>query len=82
MRTYEESCALIDQIVGRCVREAAFASLVLSDPEAALAEYKLNEGELEDFRALRAGHRQDADEVWNTIRAHITELRGAGVMVG
>ena len=68
MRSYEESCALLDQIVGRCVRDAGFASAVLGDPDGALAEYELNEDELDDFRALRARHRDEAYEGWAAIR--------------
>jgi hypothetical protein len=69
MRSYDESCSIIDRIVGRCIRIPEFASSVLSDPEAALKEYNLNEDELDDFRALCAGHREEAGEVWETVRA-------------
>jgi hypothetical protein len=75
MHSYEESCSLIDRIVGRCVREAEFASLVLSDPEAALKDYDLNEDELDDFRALRADHAAEAGEAWEEIRERIGELQ-------
>jgi hypothetical protein len=71
MRSYEESCELIDRIVGRCIREADFATFVLADPEAALKEYDLNEDELDDFRALRAEHPKEADAGWKAIRQHI-----------
>jgi len=74
MRSYEESCALIDRIVGRCIREAEFAPFVLSDPEAALKDYDLNEDELDDFRALRAGHQKEAGEGWAAIRERIRAL--------
>ena len=75
MRSYEESCELIDRIVGRCVREAQFASFVLSDPEAALKDYDLNEDELDDFRALRAGHQSEAEEGWEAIRERMAALQ-------
>jgi hypothetical protein len=71
MRTYEESCTLLDGIVGRCVREAPFASAVLDDPAAALKEYELNADELDDFLALRADHREEAEETWRSIREYI-----------
>jgi hypothetical protein len=74
-RSYEESCALLDQIVGRCVRDVEFGSAVLSDPETALLEYDLNEDELDDFRALRARHRDEAAESWAAIRLAI-RLKG------
>jgi hypothetical protein len=75
MRTYEESCALLDQIVGRCVRDAEFAAFVLADPEAALKEYELNEDELDDFRALRDRHRDEAAETWAAIRDGLETIR-------
>ena len=68
MRTKEESCALLDQIVGRCVRDVRFATDVLADPEAALKEYELNEDELDDFRALKDRHHHEAAEGWEAIR--------------
>jgi hypothetical protein len=46
-----------------------FGSSVLLDPEVALREYDLNEDELDDFRALTAGHREEAAEVWESVRA-------------
>jgi hypothetical protein len=75
MRTYEESCALLDQIVGRCVRDVGFAIAVLADPAAALREYELNEDELDDFRALKDRHRDEAAEGWAAIRAYLETVR-------
>lgn len=75
MRSYEESCELIDRIVGRCIREAEFGSFVLLDPEAALKDYDLNEDELDDFRALRAEHEKEAGEGWQAIRQHIASAQ-------
>jgi hypothetical protein len=75
MRTYDESCALLDRIVGRCVRESDFADAVLNEPETALKEYELNEGELDDFRALKARHRDEASETWSAIRNGMTAAR-------
>jgi len=75
MRTYEESCALLDLIVGRCVRDSAFAESVLAQPEVALAEYELNQGELDDFLALKAGHREEAAETWAAIRSGVDQVR-------
>jgi hypothetical protein len=75
MRSYDESCSLIDEIVGRCIRIPEFASSVLSDPEVALKEYGLNEDELDDFRALSAGHREEAGEVWETVRTGMGSAR-------
>lgn len=68
MRTYEESCELLDRIVGRCIREADFAGDVLADPENALSGYGLNEDEMDDFRALKAEHEQEAAIEWDKIR--------------
>lgn len=67
-RTVEESTALIDTIVGRCVREAEFGARVLENPEVALAEYQLNEAELDDFRALKAQYADLAAEKWAILR--------------
>lgn len=69
LRTFEESCNYLDSIVGRCVREADFAERVLADPEAALASYDLTEDEMDDFRALRDRHREEAATAWAMIRA-------------
>ena len=71
-RTVEESCVLIDKIVGRCVRDEAFGRQVLDDPEKALAEYNLNEGELEDFQMLAAGHKEYALEHWAHLRKELS----------
>jgi hypothetical protein len=68
MRSYDESCALLDRIVGRCVREASFANAVLANPELALKEYELNEDELDDFRTLKARHSDEASQTWSAIR--------------
>lgn len=68
-RTYQESCDLLDRIVGRCVRVERFGRDVLADPETALAEYELDEHELDDFRALSARHRKEAAQGWAGIRA-------------
>lgn len=70
-RSYEESCALLDGIVGRCVREPAFGAAVLADPAAALAAYRLSQHELDDFLALRAGHAEEARAVWRLVRARL-----------
>jgi hypothetical protein len=67
-RTVEESCVLIDTITGRCVREPEFGLRVLDSPEEALAEYELNEGELEDFQMLAAHHREYALAHWDVLR--------------
>jgi len=75
MRTYDESCALLDLIVGRCVRDSAFAESVLAEPEIALAEYELNQGELDDFLALKARHRDEAAETWAAIRSGMNQIR-------
>ena len=68
MRTVEQSLSLIDQIIGRCVREADFGERVLQDPEQALAEYQLNEDELGDFLALKAKHSEEARAHWAGLR--------------
>ena len=69
MRTFEESCACLDEIVGKCVRDAGFAAAVLDKPEVALAAYGLTEDEMDDFRALSKGHREDARQGWANLRA-------------
>ncbi len=68
MRTTEESCALIDQISGRCVRDPEFARRVMADPETALIEYDLEPDELEDFVVLRERHREEAMRGWARVR--------------
>jgi hypothetical protein len=68
MRTTEQSIALIDEIIGRCVREAEFADRVLRDPDRALAEYQLEEDEIGDFRALRAKTADEAIVQWTHLR--------------
>jgi hypothetical protein len=78
MRTYEQSCALLDLIVGRCVRDADFADAVLSEPESALAVYCLEDHELADFRALAARHHQEAREGWRALRTATAPLFQAG----
>lgn len=76
MRSYEESCAYLDEIVGRCVRDEKFAASVLEDPESALKQYQLSEDELDDFRALKYKHGSDAAESWATIRAGMVKIGG------
>jgi hypothetical protein len=71
----EERLALLDTIVGRCVRDRAFADRVLSDPDEALREYALDEGELDDFRALAASRRDEAIAVWAALRAALEGAR-------
>lgn len=73
-RSYEQSCSLLDQIVGRCVRDPEFSSRVLENPQAALSEYALTDHELDDFLALKAGHSAEAAQVWEAIRARMEEL--------
>jgi hypothetical protein len=75
-RSYEESCALLDRIVGRCVREPRFAGRVLADPEEALKGYGLTKDELDDFRILKAHHLAEAKDVWTAIRTRMDKLRG------
>jgi hypothetical protein len=75
MRTFDESCVLIDRIIGRCIRDAAFAEWVLKEPEAALAEYRLEEHELDDFRALKTRHAKEAAEGWANVRAAMAAVR-------
>jgi hypothetical protein len=75
MRTYEESCALLDEIVGRCVRDAGFATSVLADPETALKVYALNDDELDDFRALKNRHCNEATEAWAAVRVGLETVR-------
>jgi hypothetical protein len=74
-RTVDESCALLDQIIGRCVRDADFGARVLADPETALAEYELQEDELDDFRALKEKHAKEAAESWAEARAAMDAAR-------
>jgi hypothetical protein len=74
MRSYEESCVYLDRIIGHCVRDAAFAEAVLRDPESALAEYELNENEMDDFRALQNRHREEAWEGWSALRASLAQV--------
>jgi hypothetical protein len=75
MRSYQESCKLLDRIVGRCVRDAVFARAVLDDPEDALAPYELTDDEMDDFRALKRGHRDEAETIWAAIRAVLRPVR-------
>lgn len=77
MRGFEESTALIDQIVGRCVRDPEFARSVIEDPRAALAEYGLNEGEEADFTALSEQVGAAALGIWSDFRATFSEALGA-----
>ncbi|HXU69377.1 MAG TPA: hypothetical protein VN947_08610 [Polyangia bacterium] len=68
MRTTEESCAIIDRISGRCVREPEFAARVMADPAGALIEYDLEPDELEDFVVLQQRHRDEALRGWARVR--------------
>lgn len=68
MRTFEQSTRLIDEIVGRCVREPAFGRSVIRDPEQALAAYALNEAEMKDFLALRTQLGDEAVVQWKHLR--------------
>ena len=72
MRTHEQSCAYLDEIVGRCVRDEEFAQAVLSGPEAALAGYALTDDEMDDFRALSNRHREEARQAWASLRIALT----------
>lgn len=74
MRTYEQSCAYLDAIVGRCVRDDAFAEGVLDCPEAALAEYALTDDEMDDFRAITTRHREEARSAWASLRIALTSV--------
>jgi hypothetical protein len=66
-RTTEEAIRVIDEIVGRCVRDPEYGERVLSDVEGTLAEYDPCEGILDDFRAL-AEHREEALGKWQQLR--------------
>lgn len=68
MRDTAASVALIDGIVGRCVRDPAFARAVISDPRSALAGYGLDEGEEADFLALREKVGAAALAAWSSLR--------------
>lgn len=68
MRDVSESIALIDNIVGRCVRDPEFARAVIADPRAALASYGLNAGEEADFLALSEKLGASALETWAGLR--------------
>lgn len=74
-RTYEESCALLDEIVGQCVREPDFGAQVLDNPVTALAAYELHEHEMDDFRTLRRDHREEAATGWAQIRTAMVGRR-------
>jgi hypothetical protein len=78
-RSYEESCKLLDQIVGRCVRDPQFSALVMADPSAALREFDLTEDELEDFLILKDAHLTEATQVWTAIRAKLETSRDKDV---
>jgi hypothetical protein len=71
-RTFEEATKVIDEIVGRCIRHEEYGERVLSDPEAALAEYEPDEDILDDFRAL-AEHRDEALDRWRRLRSIVYE---------
>ncbi len=68
VRTMEEATRVIDEIVGRCVRDTEYGKRVLDNPEVTLAEYDPCEGILDDFRAL-ARYREEALESWQTLQA-------------
>jgi hypothetical protein len=76
-RSYEESCKLLDQIVGRCVRDPQFSTRVLADPREALREFDLNEDEMEDFLILKDGHLTEAVAVWDAVRERLKKPDGA-----
>jgi hypothetical protein len=78
MRTFEQSTRLIDEIVGRCVREPAFGRAVIHDPEQTLAAYALNEAEMKDFLALRAQLGDEALGQWAQLRASLFVGESAG----
>jgi hypothetical protein len=69
VRSVEDSVALLDRIVGRCVRDAEFGRRVLACPETALAEYGLNADELDDFVVLQRDHAEEARAGWARLRA-------------
>lgn len=69
-RTMEEATKVIDEIVGRCVRDPQYAVRVLDHPEETLAEYDPCEGILDDFRAL-AKTRDEALSHWLEIRSFV-----------
>jgi hypothetical protein len=66
-RSIEEETKLLDEIVGRCVREPEFGRRVLLDPKTALAEYDASEGLVDDFRAL-AEHGDETLRDWLRLR--------------
>ena len=59
---------LIDTIVGRCIRDLDFGVAVLANPEATLASYRLNKGEMDDFRAL-SRYADEALPRWRAMHA-------------
>ena len=67
VRTIEEATQVVDEIVGRCVRDSEYGEHVLNDPETALAEYEPCEDILDYFRAL-AEHRDDVLAAWQRLR--------------
>jgi hypothetical protein len=77
-RSYEQSCALLDGIVGRCIRDPAFSRQVLEEPATALRDYNLTAEELDDFLALQAGHAAEAEQVWTAIRTRLRPSRPQG----
>lgn len=76
-RSYEESCKLLDQIVGRCIRDPRFSARVLADPRDALREFDLNEDEMEDFLILKDGHLNEAVAVWGAVRERLKKTNDA-----
>lgn len=67
VRTMEEATRVIDEIVGRCVRDLEYGKRVLDSPEVTLAEYDPCEGILDDFRAL-AKYREEALSSWQMLQ--------------
>ena len=66
-RSIEDETRLLDEIIGRCVRDPDFGHRVLLDPKATLAEYDASEGIVDDFRAL-AQHRDEALRDWLRLK--------------
>jgi hypothetical protein len=67
VRSIEEETKLLDEIVGRCVRDPDFGRHALLDPKTALAEYNASDGLMDDFRALA----EDGDDTlrdWLQLR--------------
>ena len=69
-RTMEEATRVIDEIVGRCVRDPEYAQRVLDSPEMSLAEYDPCEDILDDFRVL-ARNREETLQNWRKVRSFV-----------